>query len=36
MPFNLSDVLVISSAEGYQENETNNKWNVDVYQTNDV
>ena len=36
MPFNLSDVLVISSAEGYQENETKNKWNVNIYQTNDI
>lgn len=36
MPFNISDVLVISSAEGYQEKEASSKWNVDIYQTNDI
>lgn len=37
MPFNLSEVLVISTAEGYQEKQTDeNKWNVDILQTNDV
>lgn len=36
MPFNLSDVLVISSAEGYQENEASKNWNVNVYQINDI
>ena len=36
MPFDLSDVLVISSAEGYQENEASSKWNVNIYQTNDI
>ncbi len=36
MPFNLYDILVISSAEGYQENETNENWSVNVYQTNDI
>ena len=36
MPFNLSDILVVSTAEGYQENETNENWNVDVIQINDI
>lgn len=37
MPFNLSEFLVISTAEGYQEKESKeNKWDVEVYQTNDI
>ena len=36
MPFTLSNVLVVSSAEGYQEDETNDNWNVKVLQTNDI
>ncbi len=36
MPFILSDILVISSAEGYQENETNENWSLNVYQKNDI
>ena len=37
MPFNLSELTVVSSAEGIKRDETNeNNWNVDVYQTNDV
>lgn len=37
MPFNLSEFLVISTAEGYQEKESkDNKWDVEVYQTNDI
>lgn len=37
MPFELSDLIVISTAEGYQEKESEeNKWDVEVYQTNDI
>lgn len=37
MPFNLSEVLVISTAEGYQSKEVSDKnWDVEVYQTNDI
>ncbi len=37
MPFELSDLLVVSTAEGYQEKESvKNKWDVEVYQTNDI
>lgn len=37
MPFDLAQVLVVSSAEGYQNEESkNNKWDVKVYQTNDI
>ena len=37
MPFNLSQVMIVSSAEGVKK-ETKNKenWNVDIYQTNDI
>ena len=37
MPFNLSELTVISSAEGIKkEDSSENKWNVDVCQTNDI
>lgn len=37
MPFELSDLMVVSTAEGYQEKEVKDtRWNVDIYQTNDV
>lgn len=36
MPFNLVELLVISSAEGYQEKEDQNNWDLDIYQTNDI
>lgn len=37
MPFDLSEILVISTAEGYQEKESSkNNWNVEIYQTNDI
>lgn len=37
MPFKLSSILVVSSAEGYQEQEDSNyKWNVEIYQNNDI
>ena len=37
MPFDLSEILVVSTAEGNQKEETgDNNWNVDIYQTNDV
>lgn len=37
MPFELSDLLVVSTAEGYQEEESeDDKWDVEVYQTNDI
>lgn len=37
MPFDLSEILVVSTAEGYQ-NDNSNKvnWDVELYQTNDV
>lgn len=37
MPFNLSKIFIISSAEGVKKDELNeSNWNVDVYQTNDI
>ena len=38
MPFNLSDIIVISSAEGKTkaENPENYKWNLDIVQYNDI
>ena len=37
MPFDLSELLVISTAEGYQKKEsTQNNWDVEIYQTNDI
>lgn len=37
MPFELSNIIVISTAEGYQEKEDKeNNWNVEVNQNNDV
>ena len=35
MPFNLSKIIVVSTAEG-KETEGKNKWNFDVQQNNDV
>ena len=36
MPFKISKIIVVSSAEGNQESETDNNWEVDVYQNNDI
>ena len=37
MPFNLSSILVISSAEGYQDVENEEyKWDAHIYQNNDI
>ena len=38
MPFNLSEIIVVSSAEGIDkaENPDNNKWNLDIMQYNDI
>lgn len=37
MPFKLSSILVISSAEGYQEKENKDyKWDTEIYQNNDI
>ena len=37
MPFEISDMLVVSTAEGYQTNQAKNvKWDMELYQTNDV
>lgn len=37
MPFELSELLVVSTAEGYQEEESeDNLWDVEIYQTNDI
>ena len=35
MPFNLSKIMIVSTAEGV-EGEGKNKWNFDVYQNNDI
>lgn len=35
MPYNLSKIMIVSTAEGV-ENEGENKWNFDVYQNNDL
>lgn len=37
MPFKLSSIIIISSAEGYQEQENSKyKWDVEIYQNNDI
>lgn len=37
MPFNLSELTIVSSAEGIKnDNENDNNWNINVYQTNDI
>ena len=37
MPFKLSSIIAISSAEGYQEKENSKyKWDVEIYQNNDI
>jgi len=37
MPFKLSSIIVVSSAEGYQEKENPDyKWDVEVFQNNDI
>ena len=37
MPFKLSSIIVISSAEGYQQTENPDyKWDVEIYQNNDI
>ena len=37
MPFKLSSIIVISSAEGYQkEGNPDYKWDVEIYQNNDI
>ena len=37
MPFKLSNILVLSNAEGYQEKESKDyKWDTEIFQINDV
>jgi len=37
MPFKLSSIILISTAEGYQEKEnTDYKWDTEIYQNNDI
>ena len=37
MPFKLSNIIVISSAEGYQESENKEYiWDAEIYQKNDI
>jgi len=37
MPFKLSNIIVISSAEGHQETENKEfRWNAEIYQNNDI
>lgn len=37
MPFKLSNIILVSSAEGFQDNEDSEyKWNVNIYQINDI
>lgn len=37
MPFELTDIIEISTAEGYQEKvDDENNWNVEIYQNNDI
>ena len=38
MPFELSKIMVVSSAEGMEDNEENNesRWNLNVFQNNDI
>ena len=37
MPFELSSIIAVSTAEGYQEKQDEeNNWNIEVYQNNDI
>lgn len=37
MPFKLSSILILSNAEGYQENESKEyKWDTEIFQINDI
>jgi len=36
MPFTLSKMIVISTAEGFEKEQTEHKWNMDIMQNNDV
>lgn len=36
MPFELSKIMIISTAEGIEEAETENKWDLDIVQINDI
>lgn len=36
MPFKLSKIYIISSAEGVENKETEEKWNFNIYQNNDI
>ena len=36
MPFKLSKILVVSTAEGVQKDGSQEKWNLDIFQNNDV
>lgn len=36
MPFNISKIMIISSAVGEQKEKTNFKWDLDITQNNDV
>ncbi len=36
MPFNLSKIVVVSTAEGMQNADTENKWNFNIVQNNDI
>ena len=37
MPFKLSSILILSNAEGYQEEESKDyKWNTEIFQINDI
>ena len=36
MPFNLSRIMVISSAEGISKQDEENLWNMDIVQNNDI
>lgn len=36
MPFEISKIIMVSTAEGNQEYETDSNWEVDVYQNNDI
>lgn len=36
MPFKLSKIIVVSTAEGIEKSESKSKWDFDIYQNNDI
>lgn len=36
MPFKLSKIIIVSTAEGVEQEKTNKKWNFNIFQNNDI